>query len=193
MNLLDIVKLIFGLLLFGALLCAVYYSTKLYAKNQTRFTSSKYMRILDKLSVGKDSGLAIVQIGNQYFLASLSSSKVEVVRELNKEELVELKAEGYQAFETNPMLKKMIDVVYDKGKIYIIKIKEQIKLRRNKNTPNFQEILKSRLGGKQQVVKKDSQRKTMVVDELLAESISKTKKIKSRINIDEGANNDENQ
>jgi len=158
------------------------------------------MKVVDRLTVGKDAGLTIIQIGEKYMLASVSGSKIDVLREIDKEDLIEFDTVGYAPFETNPILKKMIDNVFEKTKLYtkkvVVFIRKKWRQKNDKNVPDFKEILMTRLGGQKRIEKKNQlneNSKAKVVDELLASSISKTKKIKSKINTDEGANNNENE
>lgn len=48
---------------------------------------SGYMRVLDRITLGKDSALAIVQVGEKHYLVGISSTGISVLSELDKEDL----------------------------------------------------------------------------------------------------------
>lgn len=50
-------------------------------------TSNKYMKVLERLPLSKDSSMLIVKIGDRAYLVSNSSGKTEILRELEPSEL----------------------------------------------------------------------------------------------------------
>jgi len=50
-------------------------------------TNNKYMKILERLPLSKDTSLLIVKVGDKGYLMSSSSGKSEILKELSAEEL----------------------------------------------------------------------------------------------------------
>ena len=193
----EILQVILGLLAFAAVLLAGYYTSKIVAKNQMRLSSSKYMKIVDRISVGKEAGFAILRIGDKYFLASLSAGKVDIVRNLEEDELVCLPQEHNSIFEPSPFSRKIVDFIFESGKRCIAKgkkIGKQTSAQKN-TSASFQDILRMRLGSLslKQKDRSQSSGEDIVVDQLLADSLLKAQKLKDKINTDEGIDSHENE
>lgn len=68
-----------------------YFSRKLNLSDTLKIRSSKYIRILDKIALGSNNYLFIVQIGNCYFLISTTNTEIKIQKELKKDDLLEFK------------------------------------------------------------------------------------------------------
>lgn len=67
-------------------------ATKLYAGGgMSRFTATRYIKLLDKMSFGKDSGVGIIQIGERYMLVSMANGRVDILCELSEDDLVDFR------------------------------------------------------------------------------------------------------
>lgn len=73
---------------------------------------TKYMKIIDRIVVGQDKYAAIIQIGSKYFLMSVTTNDVKIMKELSDSDLIELdfnKADKDQPSESfKDVLKKSI-------------------------------------------------------------------------------------
>lgn len=70
-------------------------ASKLYAGGGLgRFASTRYIKLLDKMSFGKDSGVGIIQIGEKYMLVSMASGRVDILCELDEKDLIDLRGEN---------------------------------------------------------------------------------------------------
>ncbi len=56
-----------------------------------KFNAAKYMNIVDRLAVGQDRMLLIIELGEKYYLTSVTSQNIQILKELDKEELKEIK------------------------------------------------------------------------------------------------------
>lgn len=100
----EILKLIFYLLIFVLVVWGAYYCSKRIAQYSTSYGGSKYMQIIDRMAVSKDTSLAIVKIGDKYLLVSMSSGGTELLREFTEEEFeVALDNEAYVNKIENPI------------------------------------------------------------------------------------------
>ena len=88
----DIVKLIFYLIAFCAVLWGAYAASRwLAARSGPMGFSSKFMIVADRIQLTKDSFLCITQVGERYFLIGISSGGVNLLSELDEEDLVLLR------------------------------------------------------------------------------------------------------
>ncbi|MCH5185380.1 MAG: flagellar biosynthetic protein FliO [Oscillospiraceae bacterium] len=88
----DILKLIFYLIAFFAVLWGAYVASKwLAARSVSMGFSSKFMIVADRVQLTKDSFLCIVRVGERYFLVGISSGEVNLLSELYEEDLVMLR------------------------------------------------------------------------------------------------------
>lgn len=77
-----------------------YLFSKYVAVGASRINAAKYMKVVDRLALGQDKLIVILQIGEQYYLASVTSQSVQILKELSSEDLIEMKpaqSGGFQA------------------------------------------------------------------------------------------------
>lgn len=67
-----------------------YAFSKGVGKGMSKSRSSRYMRLIDQITVGQDRYLAIVQVGTKYLLVGITAGQVNVLSEIQDEELFEL-------------------------------------------------------------------------------------------------------
>lgn len=78
------------LILVVAILVLCYYTTRKLGKLQLGGSvNGSYVRLLDRVAVGQDKAVALVQAGGKYFLLGIASSQITVLSELDKEQLEE--------------------------------------------------------------------------------------------------------
>lgn len=101
----EIVKLIFYLFIFAVVIWATYYTCKKLAAHGSNFGSSKYMKIMDRMMLGKDVGIAVIKIGTGYLLVSQTSEGISLLREFSEEEFREMELLAPQTNQTqNPFI-----------------------------------------------------------------------------------------
>ena len=88
----DGVKLIlnalFGLVIFCGILYLAYLSTRYIGKKYSLGGKSVgNLKILDSVSLGKDSRICIVCVGGRYFLIGITSHNISLLSELDEAEL----------------------------------------------------------------------------------------------------------
>lgn len=64
-----------------------YFSTKWLSVKATSITNSKYMNIVDKIVLGQNKYLAIVEISNKYYLISITDNNINIIKDLDELEL----------------------------------------------------------------------------------------------------------
>ena len=76
----DFFSLLFSL--FGC-----YAFSKYAAKKINTFSNSQNIKILEKVPLSQDKGLALAQICGKYYLIGFSSQSIEILQELSADEL----------------------------------------------------------------------------------------------------------
>lgn len=87
------IKIIFnsilGIVLFAGILYLAYISTKFIARRYSlNGKSSKNMKILETLSIGKDSSLILVKVGNKNLLIGSTPHSVNIVDQFSDDEII---------------------------------------------------------------------------------------------------------
>lgn len=90
----DFVKIIAYLCVCVFVIWLSYKVSKGLAGYSGKLGMTKYMKPIDRMALGKDSALNIVQVGNKYMLIGISGGKIDMLCELSEEDLVELSAGG---------------------------------------------------------------------------------------------------
>jgi len=61
-----------------------YYGTKWLSVKATNISKSKYMNVIDKIMLGQNKFLAIVEISNKYYLLSITDNNINIIKELER-------------------------------------------------------------------------------------------------------------
>ena len=127
-----IIQLIFYLVIFAGVIFLTIYGTRLIASNYKGIVSSKYMNILDTLSLPGGIKLVITTVGNKVYILSVSNTGTTVVDIIDDNEFPfeEEAFENYfnkymDKWNKNPSINKKIDGVI--GKLFTRKDKEDTK------------------------------------------------------------------
>jgi flagellar biogenesis protein FliO len=151
----EIVKLIFCFVIFCVILWGAYAVSKWLASRSTIGFSSKYMKIIDRTQLSKDSFLCIAQIGQRYFLIGTSADGINLLTELSEDDL--------ELLQNNAEYDNPIDSV----KNLLYNAVGRVKGKKNgEDNTDFYNIFKS---------EQDS-----AVDKLIRESRDKTDRLKRR-------------
>ena len=65
---------------------------------------SRYIEILEKVPLHNQTFLAVVRVGQEYFLASVTSSEVKILKEVSKEDMEALLVARSKMLEENPLM-----------------------------------------------------------------------------------------
>lgn len=83
----DIFRLIFCFISFCAVLWGAYIASKWLASRSAVNFSAKFMKIIDRVQLTRESFLCIIQVGERYFLAGISSGSINLLSEIFEEDL----------------------------------------------------------------------------------------------------------
>ena len=96
-----------------AIIYLSYLASKYIGKGLGRTGSSRYMRLIDQITLGQDRHVAIMQIGGKYLLVGVTSSQINVLSEIQDDDLFPLEPdEEIQAVQI-PDFKTMMDKLGD--------------------------------------------------------------------------------
>lgn len=119
-----IIKLIFALLIVFSLM---YLAFKLSGDKVSKINDGKYIKILERTQISKDSAIAVVKVGKKGYLLSTSSNKVEKLDDLTEEEINLLEESKKKEKE---ILNQQYDLMLDKFKSNINRFKKKITKRK---------------------------------------------------------------
>lgn len=83
----DFFSLLFSLFGIAIILFGCYAFSKYAAKKINTFSNSQNIKILEKVPLSQDKGLALAQICGKYYLIGFSSQNIEILQELSADEL----------------------------------------------------------------------------------------------------------
>ena len=78
---------------FVIVACIIYLSylaSKYLGRGMSKGSNSRYMRLIDQITMGQDRHIAVVQIGTKYLLVGITAGQVNVLTEIEDEELIPL-------------------------------------------------------------------------------------------------------
>jgi flagellar protein FliO/FliZ len=93
-----------------------YIASKYIGRGLKKSGSSRYMRLLDQVTLGQDRHVAIVQVGAKYLLVGVTAGQISFLSELRDEELVPLSAEEEDMEMKTPDFRNMLEKLSELGK-----------------------------------------------------------------------------
>lgn len=89
----------------------IYLVLKYGGSSALKIQNRKYIKIIEKTCLSKDSSIILANVGEKYFLMSCTSSHNEILMELDKDEI-----NGYLANKDNS-IKSGINNFFNRGKL----------------------------------------------------------------------------
>lgn len=86
-----------------------YVCSKYIGKGMSRGSSSRYMRLVDQITLGQDRHMAIIQVGERYMLLGITAGQINVLTELKEDELFPLSPESGNSEERLPDFKALME------------------------------------------------------------------------------------
>ena len=81
-----ILKILFSTIIFVVIIIITVYGTKFIARKSNRFINSKYMKIIDVLSLGVNIKIILVEIGSNTYILTVNNNNVEFVDKIEKKD-----------------------------------------------------------------------------------------------------------
>lgn len=86
-------QLVFATIAVAVIIYLSYVVSKSIATGSARINAAKYMKIVDRIPVGQDRSILILQIGDKRYLVGNTAHSIEILAELEPDEIVALPAE----------------------------------------------------------------------------------------------------
>lgn len=80
-------SIVMPFLAVAVVIACAYWATRWLAKAQGFRTAGRHIQVLERAMLTKDSCIALIRVGAKIYLASVSAGKVELIREVDKQEL----------------------------------------------------------------------------------------------------------
>lgn len=74
----------------GFILCLIYISVKYGGDKLQNIQKGRYIKIVERTQLSKENSLLIVRIGKKVCVISSTSSKIEIMYELNEKEILDM-------------------------------------------------------------------------------------------------------
>lgn len=87
------IRVIMTFLAAGIVIYLSYLFSKYVSKGMGRSSASRYMRLVDQITVGQDRHIAIMQVGEKYLLVGITAGQITALTELKEEELLLISTE----------------------------------------------------------------------------------------------------
>ncbi len=78
-----------AILMIVAIVVLAFYSTRWLGKRMGVSAASKYLTVVDRISLGQDKFIAIVKMGGKHLLIGISSGSVTNLGELSEEDMIQ--------------------------------------------------------------------------------------------------------
>ena len=85
-----LIPMLIALIAVFAVIYLSYIFSKYLAMGVGKLSGARYMRIVDRLMLGQDKMVAIVQIGTTYYVAGVTNENIQILKELEGEDLLEM-------------------------------------------------------------------------------------------------------
>lgn len=76
------------------------------------YQNSRNIKVLDRMMLGQDKSLLIVQVGQKYCLIGVAQSGIQLLKELDESEITTF--DGSQNLQTENMLSHFSDILSEK-------------------------------------------------------------------------------
>ena len=86
----DFVKVLTILISFLGILLLAYITTRFAGNKFAIYGYGQYIKIIDRIFLGRDKWICLIQIGKNYYIVGSSSHNMELIGQISEEDLVPL-------------------------------------------------------------------------------------------------------
>lgn len=100
------------ILAIAAVIAVIYGSyavSKYIAVGASKVNGARYMKVIDRIPVGQDRSILILQIGDKRYLVGNTQHSIELLRELGEEDLIDLKKENFRQLPERESFRQVLD------------------------------------------------------------------------------------
>ena len=101
---------------FVIVACIIYLSylaSKYVGRGMCKGSNSRYMRLIDQVTLGQDRHVAIMQVGGKYLLVGVTSGQISLLSEILDDDLFPLEPDEEEGTGKIPDFKTMMDKLGD--------------------------------------------------------------------------------
>ena len=84
--------------IYSSAFCSLYYFTKFIGSKMSYSNTNKHIKVLDRVFLGNDKSICIIQIGNRFFVIGITNHHIELISELNEAEVVPISDDNSGSF-----------------------------------------------------------------------------------------------
>lgn len=116
-KILDYILTFLGLIIaIGVILLLSYIFSKYIGHKVMGYSNSANIKIIDRIAIGQDKSLAIVEVGKKYYLIGISSSNINMLNELSLDDLDNIQGSNKKGEEDLPQFKSVFTDILSKVK-----------------------------------------------------------------------------
>lgn len=108
----DMFTAISTLMIVILVLILAYFMTKKIGKGMIQYQSSRNMKVLDRIMLGQDKSLLIIQIGQRYCLIGVAQSGIQLLMQLDGSEITTF--DDSKNLQTENVLSQFSEVLSEK-------------------------------------------------------------------------------
>lgn len=110
----DFLQLIGTFIVVVLILILAFVMTKRIGKTAIRYQNSSNMKVLERVLLGQDKSLLIVQVGNKYCLIGVAQSGIQLLLELTEEDIPDLILQAQESAMTDFHMSQFKEIFLDK-------------------------------------------------------------------------------
>lgn len=121
MNFIDIIKLVVSL---AIIMLLMFISFKYMNKGMQMTTGGKYVKVIEKTQLSKDTFIVVLRVGNEGMVMLTSSGHTEKLKDITKEEIEEIESKKQESLdEMSKVYDKILSSSKEKIDLFMCKIK----------------------------------------------------------------------
>lgn len=89
----EILRAIGILIAFIVVLALAYLTARFVGTKFGGYTSGKYIKVIDRIFLGRDKWVCLIQVGNQYYIVGITGQNMEFLGQITQQDLIPLHSE----------------------------------------------------------------------------------------------------
>lgn len=110
----DLLQVIGTFIMVVLILILAFVMTKRIGKGAIRYQNSSNMKVLERVLLGQDKSLLIVQVGSKYCLIGVTQSGIQLLMELQEEDVPHLSSQAQENHLTDFQMSQFKEIFLDK-------------------------------------------------------------------------------
>ncbi|WP_129722499.1 flagellar biosynthetic protein FliO [Xylanivirga thermophila] len=95
---------------FVAIIFAAYFTTRLIGMKGRQLNHSKFMKVVDRIMVGNDKWVCIIQVGGLYYLIGVTNHNIDFLGQIDEKNIVPI------AFDNPSQFSSLLNKYFNKRK-----------------------------------------------------------------------------